>query len=194
MFCRRRLKPRIMLPPDEFVDRAKQIKLLICDVDGVLTDGGIIVNDQGLETKNFNVRDGFGIKAWQHAGREVAIISGRRAEVVNRRCQELGIHHVFQGSTNKVPAFERLLDDLKLSPQEVCHIGDDLPDMPLMLSVGIGATVSDAVAEVLGIADWISQYPGGKGAVRQLIEDLLKAQGAWATMEAMYRRPALATK
>ena len=176
------------LPAEEFRRRAAAIKLLVLDVDGTLTDGGIVVDDCGRETKTFSVRDGFGIRCWLNAGHRAAVLSGRFSQVVAYRCRELGIAPVIQNEPHKGPAFLKLLQEAEVTADEVCMIGDDLPDLPLLLASGIGAAVADAEPEVRAQADWISSAAGGKGAVRQLIEELLVAQGRWLDVVARYGR------
>lgn len=177
-----------MLTPEEFIVRARAVRLLILDVDGVLSNGQIVVDERGRETKNFHVRDGFGIRCWRHAGLPVAVLTGRYSVVVAYRCRELGIHPVIQNAPNKIPAYQQLLANMGLTPAQVCYMGDDLPDLPLLLASGLGATVSDAAPEVRQQADWVSSYPGGHGATRELIEKLLDAQGRWAEVVEHYSR------
>jgi 3-deoxy-D-manno-octulosonate 8-phosphate phosphatase (KDO 8-P phosphatase) len=179
-----------VLSDSEFIERAKSIELLVLDVDGVLTDGGILIDDQGRELKRFYVRDGFAIRTWQRSGRRAAVISGRTSDAVAHRCNELGIEWVHQGLIDKGPAFVRLIASLDLRPRQVCVLGDDLPDLPIMLASGIGAAVADAVGVVRERADWVSQFPGGQGAIRDLIEQLLSAQGLWTAVIEHYARPA----
>lgn len=178
-----------MLTESELRERARPIRLLLMDVDGVLADGGIIVDSHGEETKRFHVRDGFGIRSWLRVGHHAAILSGRYSRPVAWRARELGVHPVIQGQTDKTSVFRELLRQMELSPSEVCYIGDDLPDLPLILTCGLGATVCDAPPVVRECADWISTTPGGQGAVRELVEFLLDAQGRWDEVIAHYRRP-----
>lgn len=167
--------------------RAARIELLLLDVDGVLTDGGIIYADDGTEIKRFHVRDGAGLKAWQLAGHRVAILSGRRSPAVERRAAELGITIVLQGRADKRPAFEEVLAASGLSPDQVCAIGDDLPDLPVLRRAGLAVAVADACPEVRAIADYVTTVPGGTGAVRDAAEWLLKLQGKWAAVVAGYQ-------
>ncbi|MGL5094475.1 MAG: KdsC family phosphatase, partial [Planctomycetia bacterium] len=167
----------------------QRVRLLLLDVDGVLTDGSIVLNDDGVETKAFSVRDGFAIRCWQRAGGLVGILSGRTSAATQRRAEALGVTLVVQGAEDKVPAFLRLLAETELTADEVCYIGDDLPDLPIILAAGIGATVADGVAAVREHCDWISAAPGGRHAVRELIERLLQARGAWRETLDYYRRP-----
>jgi 3-deoxy-D-manno-octulosonate 8-phosphate phosphatase (KDO 8-P phosphatase) len=154
-----------------------QIELLVLDVDGVLSDGKVYYSNTGDELKNFNIKDGLGIKLAQKYGIEIAIITGRESEIVARRARELGIEHLYQGKTDKRQVFASLIDKLRLSDEQVAHMGDDLPDIPLMLRAGLGLTVADAHPVVVEHADWQSQYCGGGGAVREAIDLLLDARG-----------------
>jgi 3-deoxy-D-manno-octulosonate 8-phosphate phosphatase (KDO 8-P phosphatase) len=155
------------------------IRLLCLDVDGVLTDGSILLDDHGVETKRFFVRDGTGLRAWQRAGGTVAIITGRSGEAVRRRAAELGIDLVLSGVERKGVAFENLLAELGVSADEAAMVGDDLPDLPVLVRCGYPVAVRDAAPEVLAVAAWITSHPGGRGAVREVVEHLLRARGAW---------------
>lgn len=166
--------------------RLKKIKLVIFDVDGVLTDGTIYLQADGRELKAFNVLDGTGIKYLQRAGLEVAILSGRRSAAVRARARELGIAHVVQGSKFKMQGLDKLLKATGLSPQETCFVGDDLPDIPVMRNVGFAVAVANARPEVIKAAHWTTQTPGGKGAARELAELLLKTQDKWKTIMSRY--------
>ncbi len=163
------------------------IDLLILDVDGVLTDGRIIYDTAGAESKAFNVRDGAGLKYWARAGKASAIITGRRSEVVERRAAELDVNVVRQGALNKLPALEEVLAELNVPAERTAYMGDDLPDIPVMRACGLGITVADAVGEVKQLADWISPVVGGGGAVRWAIEKLLRAGDLWDTIMRRYR-------
>jgi len=158
---------------------AKPIRLILSDVDGVLTDGLITIDNAGVESKSFHVRDGQGIKLWRKAGFEFGILTARNSQVVKLRAQELGIAWVRQGFADKLPAARELMQSIGVTPQEVCYIGDDLPDIPVMLEVGLSATVSDGATEVKQHAKWVLENAGGRGAVRELIERLLQAKGRW---------------
>jgi len=163
----------------DLAERAAKIELLLLDVDGVLTDGGIVYGDDGTEIKRFHVRDGSGLKLWHLAGKRSAIISGRSSLAVERRAAELGISPVFQGRSEKLPAFESLLTETGLRPDQVCGIGDDLPDLPVLRRCGLAIAVADACAELRAAANYVTSVPGGRGAVRDAIEWLLKLQGLW---------------
>lgn len=170
-----------------------RIRLLICDVDGVLTDGRIVYDSSGAETKAFNVRDGSGLKYWARAGdgRQAAILTGRASTVVERRAEELGITLLEQEAKDKAPALERLLRAAGVSGDQAAYVGDDLPDLPAFWRVGYRIAVADAVAEVRQAADYVTHLGGGAGAVREVIEMLLRAQGAWAGIMERYRRPSV---
>lgn len=157
----------------------KRIKLLLLDVDGVMTDGRIIYDNEGGETKAFDVKDGHGLKLIQRAGIQVGIITGRQSAVVDRRASELGIGHVFQGAKDKMQPFRSLLETLALDPSEVAYMGDDIVDLPVMRQVGFSATVADAVDEVKAHADLVTSRVGGRGAVREVCDLLLKECGRW---------------
>ncbi len=161
----------------ELADRCAPIELLVADVDGVLTDGVIAIAADGSETKRFHVRDGLGYALWHRAGKASAILSGRKATAVERRAAELSIAHVLQGHDSKIGPFRDLIARLGLEPRQVCYIGDDLPDLPVLQAVGLAACPHDAVEEVRQAAHLITRAPGGKGAVRELIELILKFQG-----------------
>lgn len=156
---------------------AKDISLLICDVDGVLTKGEVFLDNTDLELKAFNIKDGLGLKLLQRAGIEIAIITGRESGIVTRRMAELGISHVYQGQTDKIAAFEALLNKLEITAQQVAYIGDDLPDLPLMRRSALGIAVADAHFSLLDKADWITFNDGGYGAVRDVADLILDAKG-----------------
>lgn len=168
-------------------DRAARVELLLLDVDGVLTDGGIVYADNQVELKRFHVRDGSGLKLWQRAGKRAAIVSGRSSPAVDVRAAELGIAPVLQGRNDKLAAFEAVLADTGLRPDQVCAIGDDLPDLPILLRAGLAVAVADACPEARAAAHYVTAVPGGHGAVRDAIEWLLKLQGKWVECVAGYR-------
>ena len=167
------------------VDFSK-IKLLVMDVDGVLTDGGIILHSDGTESKRFHVIDGHRIKMWQRVGLEVAIISGRETEATALRAEQLEIRRVLQGCKAKLPAFESLLKETGCSPDEVACIGDDLMDVPLVKRAGFGVAVANAVDELKSVADFITSHHGGDGAVGEVIEIILKKSGKWTPLMKRY--------
>jgi 3-deoxy-D-manno-octulosonate 8-phosphate phosphatase (KDO 8-P phosphatase) len=170
------------------LERARKTRLLIMDVDGVLTDGRIIQDGHGHELKVFDVKDGHGIVMAHRAKLRTALISGRESETITRRAEELGIELVFQKIWNKLEVYEKILVDTELTHDEVAYIGDDLIDIPLLRRVGLAVAVADAVDEVKAAAHLITQRPGGQGAVREVIELILRAQGHWDSLIARYTK------
>lgn len=166
--------------------RLEKIRLLLLDVDGVLTDGRILIDNKGVETKAFDVRDGHGLKLLQRAGFRVGIITGRRSRVVEYRAQELGIDVLFQGVRDKLVPYAGLLESLGLTDEEVAYVGDDLVDLPVLRRVGFAVTVADACDEVKPLVHYVTARPGGRGAVREVCELLLKETGGWAQVTARY--------
>lgn len=164
--------------------RARRIELLVLDVDGVLTDGVIAVDDQGVETKHFHVRDGAGLAAWRRVGKRAAILSGRAARAVDHRAAELGIAPVLQGVEHKAAAFRALVRELGLEPSQACYMGDDVADLGPLRLAGLAACPADAAPEVRAVAHLITTAPGGRGAVREVVEAILGAQGLWAPLVA----------
>lgn len=160
----------------ELVERAKKIKLLLMDCDGVLTDGKLYFNENGETLKVFHVRDGQGIVSWHKAGFISGIISGRHSKIVERRATELGIKFLRQSSHDKLSDFYEILEETGLKPNEVAYIGDDTPDIPLLKVVGLSFTVADASSDVLPNVDIILQKKGGNGVVRELCDVLLNAK------------------
>lgn len=167
--------------------RAAAVSLVIVDVDGVLTDGRLYFGPQGEALKAFDVRDGHGIKLLRAAGIEVAILSSRRSEIVALRARELGIARVLQGEADKRAGLARLLAECGRSESQCAFIGDDWPDLPVLVRVGLAAAVADAAPEVRAIAHWIAPAGGGRGAVRQLAEFILRAQGRFDAALARYQ-------
>ena len=165
---------------------ARKIRLLVLDVDGVLSDGLIHIDGRGVETKTFHTRDGAGIAIWRMLGHEVAIITGRSSMTVQHRADELGIRHVFQGVRDKMKALGTLLGELGLAASEAAAMGDDLPDLPMLRLAGYPIAVADAAREVREMAAFVTLRPGGRGAVREAIEHLLKAQERWAEALALF--------
>jgi 3-deoxy-D-manno-octulosonate 8-phosphate phosphatase (KDO 8-P phosphatase) len=166
--------------------RVAGIRLLLLDVDGVLTDGSIVYLDNGTELKRFHVRDGSGIKLWRKAGHEAVIVSGRTSAATTRRARELGIERVWQGQENKQSALAEVLAMTGLTADAVCAMGDDLADIPVLRSVGLAVAVADACPEVRALADYVTPVPGGHGAVRCAIEWLLRLQGRWDELTQLY--------
>jgi 3-deoxy-D-manno-octulosonate 8-phosphate phosphatase (KDO 8-P phosphatase) len=154
----------------------RRIKLLLLDVDGVLTDGGLYYSRRGEEMKKFNTKDGYGIVKLQQLGVQVGIITGRVSKIVEKRAEELGITEVHQTLDDKVKAYRSMTERLKLTDAEVAYIGDDEPDVPVLRCVGFSAAPADAVAVVLQEVDYICQRKGGKGAVREIVDLILNAQ------------------
>lgn len=159
---------------EELKAKAERIKLFIMDVDGVLTDGRIILGEDGQELKSFNVKDGAGIKLAQQSGIRTAIVTGRSSQAVTRRADELDIEEVYQGISDKTVVFEELITKYDLTPDEVSYIGDDLADILLLKQVGLSLTVPNGVDEVKQEVDYITNNPGGDGAIREVIEMILK--------------------
>jgi YrbI family 3-deoxy-D-manno-octulosonate 8-phosphate phosphatase len=170
-------------------DRCRQIELLLSDVDGVLTNGRIIFDNQGIETKEFHIRDGLGIRLWQRAGFRFGILTARASHIVRMRAVELHIDIVRQGFEDKLPVLQQILDQLGLELEQVCYVGDDLTDVPVMRRVGLGVAVADAAAEVRARAHLVTELSGGHGAVRELIETLLKAKNRWDDLIRKYLEP-----
>lgn len=162
------------------------IKLLLLDVDGVMTDGRIIYDNNGVETKAFDVKDGHGLKLLQRAGIRVGIITGRQSAIVARRAEELGIELLYQGVKDKSLPFNAILQKLALLPEEVAYVGDDIVDLPVMRKVGFAAAVADAVDDIKPYADLVTRRAGGRGAVREICDFLLKESGRWADVTCHY--------
>ncbi|KHE01972.1 3-deoxy-D-manno-octulosonate 8-phosphate phosphatase (KDO 8-P phosphatase) [Pantoea sp. PNA 14-12] len=160
----------------DIMARAGHIRLLICDVDGVMSDGLIYMGNSGEELKTFNVRDGYGIRCLLTSDIEVAIITGRTARLLEDRCKTLGIRHLYQGQSDKLLAYRELLDTLSLSDEQVAYIGDDLIDWPVMAKVGLSVAVADAHPLLLARARYVTRIAGGRGAVRELCDLILMAQ------------------
>lgn len=166
---------------------AASIQLLLLDVDGVLTDGSVVYLDNGTELKRFHVRDGSGLKLWHAAGKRSAIVSGRKSVAVERRAAELGISPVLQGRDDKFAALAQVLTETGVRPEQVCAIGDDLPDLPVLRRVGLAVAVADACPELRAVAHYTTTALGGRGAVREAVEWLLKLSGRWDDLTARYR-------
>ncbi len=160
-------------------EKLKNIQLLLLDVDGVMTDGGIIYDANGLETKQFNVKDGHGIKMLQRHGIEVGIITGRTSVVVDFRAKELGIELVYQGALKKLVSYNDIKEKTGLQDFQIAYMGDDVIDVPVLRRVGFSAAPKDALPEVSSLVDYISCYGGGKGAVREVCDLILKGRGFW---------------
>ncbi len=163
----------------EIIEKAKKLKLLILDVDGVLTDGRLFFDDQGKEYKCFHARDGHGIKLLRQTGVEVAVISGRQSNSVALRMKSLGVEAVYQGHENKIAAFNEIVKKMSIEPEQIAHVGDDLLDLPIMTRVGLSIAVNDANHFVKENADWCTQTQGGLGAVREVCDFIMQAQGTF---------------
>ncbi|HHQ40853.1 MAG TPA: 3-deoxy-manno-octulosonate-8-phosphatase KdsC [Chromatiales bacterium] len=170
----------------EILERAARIRLVVFDVDGVLTDGSLFLGDGGEEYKAFHSRDGHGMKMLQEAGVELAVITGRTSRVVEHRMASLGIEHVFQGQRDKLPAFETLIARLGLQAAECAYVGDDVVDLPVMRRVGLAIAVQDAHPLVVRHAHWQTPSPGGRGAARDVCELILEARGDLERVLARY--------
>jgi 3-deoxy-D-manno-octulosonate 8-phosphate phosphatase (KDO 8-P phosphatase) len=161
----------------DILDKAAQVKLIIFDVDGVLTDGRLILGDDGQEYKAFHSRDGHGMKLLRQSGVEIGIITGRSSQVVALRMASLGVQHVYQGREEKLPAFEELIHKLGVTAEQVAYVGDDVVDLPILRRVGLAVAVADAHPLVLQHAHWQTPHGGGKGAARDVCEFIMEAQG-----------------
>jgi 3-deoxy-D-manno-octulosonate 8-phosphate phosphatase (KDO 8-P phosphatase) len=159
--------------------KLKNIELLLLDVDGVLTDGSIFYNDKGQETKQFNVKDGFGMKLLMSVGIQLGIVTGRRSKALTHRCNDLGIHLIFDGISDKGSVLDEIQQRTGISADNIGFVGDDLPDLTLMRRIGVSIAVADAHENVCAYADWVTSAPGGAGAVREVCEAILKSQGTW---------------
>jgi 3-deoxy-D-manno-octulosonate 8-phosphate phosphatase (KDO 8-P phosphatase) len=166
--------------------RARKITTVVFDVDGVLTDGGIILESSGQEIKRFNVQDGTGIKYLLRSGLHAAFISGRESNAVKARAKDLGVAYLYQGCKDKIKAYEDLKRVLSVSDSEIACLGDDLPDIPLMLRSGLAVAVANARPEVKRLAHLVTKAPGGAGAAREFAEWLLKATGRWDAIMSRY--------
>ena len=162
-----------------FTELCRRVEIILSDVDGVLTDGGIWYDNQGVELKQFHIRDGLGIKLWQRAGFRFGVLTARSSHIVKLRASELAVDFVRQGFEEKLPVTMEILRELQLAPENACFIGDDLTDLPVMRHVGLGVAVADAASEVRSAAGYVTRLPGGRGAVREVVETILKAKGRW---------------
>ena len=165
------------------------IKLLALDIDGVMTDGSLILHDDGSESKCFNSLDGHGLRMWKRAGLKSAFLSGRPSEPTNRRAEQLGVDYCFTDCYDKLPKLKEILDRENLPADNVAYIGDDLPDLPAIIFAGFGVAVANAADEVKVSADYVTTKPGGSGAVREVIEYILKNAGTWQKLLEKYLPP-----
>lgn len=168
------------------LEKIRRVKILILDVDGVLTDGRIVIDDAGLESKQFDVRDGHGLKMVMRFGIGVVLLTGRKSRVVEHRAADLGITEVHQGILNKAEVFVQILKRREMLPEESACVGDDVVDIPLLRRAGFSVAVADAVPEARKIADYVTQHRGGRGAVREVCEVIMKAQNRWMDVAARY--------
>jgi len=178
-----------MTPAADLDRRLAAVQLLLLDCDGVLTDGGVTWSDDGVEQKTFHIRDGLGIRGWQRAGGRTGIITGRSSRIVERRAAELGIEFVRQGVDDKLAVAEAIIRECGLSWEQTAFMGDDLPDLPVVARCGVGAAVADACAELRAAAVVVTSLPGGRGAVRELVERMLRARGGWEAIVSGYVSP-----
>jgi 3-deoxy-D-manno-octulosonate 8-phosphate phosphatase (KDO 8-P phosphatase) len=175
-----------MLPINEVLARANAIKLVIFDVDGVMTDGGLTIGDDGQEYKTFNTQDGLGMKLLKASGVQMAIITGRTSKVVKQRSESTGVAHFYQGVDDKLVAFNDLIAKLNMAPEQVAFMGDDVVDMPPMLRCGLAVAVPAAPESVKQKSHYVTQKEGGRGAVRELCELIMQAQGTLETQMAQF--------
>jgi len=167
-------------------EKLKKVLLLVLDVDGVMTDGKIIIDDVGNETKNFHVRDGHGIKLLMRGGVDVVLLTGRRSGVVRRRAEDLGVRGVYQGAKDKAQVMGEILAERGVPGEHVAYVGDDIVDIPAFRMAGFSAAVADAPDYVKEQADYVTENAGGHGAVREVCEMILKARGEWGAVTARY--------
>ena len=175
--------------PSTIAHKAREIQCLICDVDGVLSDGYLYLTEDGKLFKNFHVHDGMGLKLLMHAGIEVAVITGCQSPIVDLRMQQLGIKHYYKGQMSKRTAYQHLKETLTLTDQQFAYIGDDLPDLEVMKQVGLSIAVSNAVSEVRAHADWVTEKSGGQGAVREVCDLILQVHNKTEVALERYLNP-----
>lgn len=176
-----------MIPP-ALQDRIKNIKLLLLDIDGVLTDGRIVYDNKGNELKFFDVQDGFGVTLMTRAGIDIGIITAKKSRVVAKRAKDLSVKYLYQNTFYKLEAFQKLLAKSKLSPDQICYIGDDLIDVPVLKRVGFAVSVPNAVDEAKEAAHYVTKRYGGRGAVREVCDLIIKTQGKWQDILTRYDR------
>lgn len=174
--------------PAEVRKKAEKIRLLLLDVDGVLTDGRIIIDDRGVETKQFDARDGQGISLLNRAGIEVGFVTGRSSTVVRHRAKELKVRLVYQGIKNKADAYTKIKLKLGLGDEQIAYVGDDIADLAILKRVGLAVTVKGSWAELVPVVDYVTAASGGRGAVREIAEMLLTAQGKWTEITTQYHK------
>ena len=169
-------------------ERARKVRMIVFDIDGVLTDGSLFYGDDGQEYKAFNSRDGHGIKMLRATGVEAGIITGRTSQVVLHRARNLGINHIFQGAHDKLVAFDALMRDQGVTPEQIAYMGDDIVDLPILRRCGLAITVPDAPMQVKARCHMVTQAGAGRGAAREVCEFIMAAQGTWADQLALYDR------
>ncbi|HMO84001.1 MAG TPA: HAD hydrolase family protein [Lacipirellulaceae bacterium] len=163
----------------KLTERCAAIRLLLTDVDGVLTGGGVTLDNQGVESKTFHIRDGLAVRLWQHAGGRTGVVTGRSSQVVKLRAAGLEMDVVRQGVKDKLPEVQAIAAAMGIPPEQIAYVGDDLPDIPVIRYAGLGVAVADAPEEVRAAADYVTSVAGGCGAVREVVELLLKNTGQW---------------
>ncbi len=168
-----------MLISEEIAQKAQKIKLLILDVDGVLTNNMLIYSEDGQEHKAFHTRDGHGMELLQKSQVDIGIITGRKSQLVTNRMNDLNVKHVYQGVPDKLPTFLKLVKELNLSLDEIAYIGDDILDLPILTRIGLAITPADGDDEVKSRVDYVSPFSGGKGCVRETCEIIMRSQGSW---------------
>ena len=178
---------RLQILPINLTQKCAEIQLVLTDVDGVLTDGRVIFDNRGVESKQFHIRDGQGIRLWQQSGGTLGIVTGRSSQVVKLRAAELDIDIVRQGVKDKLQVVRTICEELQLEFSQVCYLGDDLPDWAVIQRVGMGVAVGDAAEELKQDADYVTSLPGGHGAVREVIELLLKNTNRWEAVLRKYQ-------
>ncbi len=171
----------------KLIEQCEQIRLLLTDVDGVMTDGRIGFDNRGIESKQFHIRDGQGIRLWQQGGGQMGIVTGRNSQIVKIRAAELDIDIVRQGVKEKLAVVKSICEQLEIKPAEVCYVGDDLPDLVVFGQVGISVAVADAAEELRQAADYTTSLNGGQGAIREVVELLLKNSNRWDAVIRKYR-------
>ena len=180
------------MEPSALAAKAAQVKLILLDVDGVLTDGAVVIFGDGSESKRFHIRDGIALVWAQRAGITVGLLSARHSATTAQRAAQLGITLVHQGVASKIKTYDQIVGDMVLSDEEVAYMGDDIVDLAVLARAGLSAAPANAVAEVRARVDFVSAYPGGEGAVRELVEMILRAHGRWDPLVATYEAEAQA--
>ena len=174
------------MDPDSLAAKAATVKLLLFDVDGVMTDGAVVIHGDGTESKRFHIRDGIAMVWAQRAGLTVGLLSARQSATTSQRAAQLGITLVHQGVASKIDTYDQIVGDMVLTDDEVAYMGDDIVDLAVLGRVGLGAAPADASPDVLAFVDFVSAHRGGEGAVRDLIETILRAQGLWESIVGAY--------